>query len=66
MCTFFSLIKRQDIKNFPILFYIFEMAWLRAFQKCIFFHFFGKHFYFLDLAEKFNFGKFADSKSTAS
>ena len=47
------------------------MAWSRAFQKCIFYHFFGKHFYFITgfCDKKFNFCKcanfFADSKSKA-
>ena len=52
------------------------MAWSRAFQKCIIFHFFGqisfsKHFYYITgfCDKKFNFCKFvnffADSKSRA-
>ena len=52
------------------------MAWSRAFQKCIIFHFFGqifvcKHFYYITrfCDKKLNFSKickfFADSKSRA-
>ena len=48
------------------IFCIFEMAWSRAFQKCIIFHFFGqfffcKHFYYITgfCDKKFNFCKFA-------
>ena len=51
------------------------MAWSRAFQKCIIFHFFDKffckHFYYITgfCDKKFNFCKFAnffaDSKSRA-
>ena len=52
---------------------MFEMAWSRAFQKCIFYHFldnfFCKHFYSGFCNKKINFCKlaifFADSKTIA-